>query len=867
MMLSWRTGGDLDQQLDDEIQFHLELETDANMRRGMSRQDAQRKAQLDFGSVEAVREEMRAQARTYWIRQRCKELWIGLLQLFREPSYALTLIGVLTAGIGLGIAVLMVAHQILIAPLDYTNSARVVVVHEMNAEQSSEPEGASPGNFFDWVDRQSGFAVLGAAAPFGLDLRQGDRTVSLDTSRVTLDYLQALGVRMRLGSRFDESHFLPGAEPAVILSWSTWQTRFDADQTLVGKTIELDGRPTQVIGVLDPATPDLRGGKALIPMDMGPGEAASRSGNYLTVVGRLQRGVSLATSAADMRNIAQQLATDHPVTNSGWMTLLVPLRDHLLGEEQKIAKALLVSCLCLLGIVFANVGALAMARGLSRAPELATRFTLGARRGELIRQLAIENLIPVLISFALGLGLAAGILKLLAPNAPTVLADLGTFQWGPILVLALAGLALLTLLISVVLPAVRLTGHGLASAMRMTAAQATRSKRTIRVQQGLIAMQICLAMLLIAGAGLLHQSLQRLLDTDLGFADQNRVAVELFLYDLHPNPAARSAFQQDLITQLKALPELGSVATGSAMPLMPALYSLEGVEILDGRAGNGVRAATNAISPAYFDVLAIPVVDGRNFSTDDDFDARRVVVISQSFADKYFAQASPLGEQLRFGVMGRPQAWTIVGVVGDVLDAGPAKPPQATIYVPNAQARVGGMSVIATAVGDPEKALASLQDRIWELSPGQSMSLASTVTAKLDDALRPARFVLALLTIFAATAIAIAMIGLYGTTAYFVKRRQRETTIRIALGLTPLRALMWVQSQTLLACLAGILVGVIVVLTGLVWLQELVHTTSIRDPFVIVTSALLILALATLAATPSAIRSANTNPSLALRQD
>ncbi|MEO1201526.1 MAG: ABC transporter permease, partial [Pseudomonadota bacterium] len=864
----WLRQRDLDRELDDEIQCHLSLEAEANQRRGMSRADAERKARLDFGSIESVREEMRAQARTYWVRERLKDLRYGWRQLIKTPSYGLTMVGVLTAGIGLAVAVLTVAHQVLIAPLSYADAAQVVVLHEVNSDQSLEPEDASPGNFFDWVEMQSGFSKLGAAAPYGLDLRSGDRLVSLDTSRVSLDYLPALGARMAAGRAFDKAHFEPGAEPSVILSWESWQQRFEASADLVGATIELDGRPTRVVGILDQRTPDLRGAELLTPLSMGPGEAAGRSGNYLTVVGRLQLGVDVEQASEEMRAIAATIAAAHPTTNSGWTVQLVSLREHLFGRETGIVIALLVSCVLLLGIVFANLSALAMARGLARAPELAIRHSLGATRRVLIRQLAIESLIPVAISLILGAGLSFSILNVLARHAPPSLSDLSAYDFGPTLAAGLLILALATTVVAVVLPAARLTGRDLGNAMRISGGRSTRTRQNIRAQQALIALQVCLTMVLIAGSGLLYQSLLKLLATDLGFADNGRVVVELFTYSLHPEPGARVAFEQSLLNQLENRPELEDVATGSSLPLVPALYSREGIEVIGGASGDeGLRASANSISERYFDVLEIPLLAGRSFDAADTYEARRVTVVSQQFANRHFGNASPLGERLKFGVLGAPQEWTIVGVVGDVLDAGPATPPQPTVYVPNAQARIGGMSIVARSRVAPAQALDVLQNEIWRISPGQSLSASRTLSAAVDEALQAARFVLTLLSIFAAAAVGIAMIGLYGTTSYFVRRRKRETTIRVALGLTPLRALMWVQSQTLVACLVGIAVGAVVLIMGMVWLQALIYTTSVRDPLVILGSATIIFVLAILAATPSSIRSANTDPSLALRQD
>ncbi|MEO1245292.1 MAG: ABC transporter permease [Pseudomonadota bacterium] len=866
-MIDWFRQRDLDRELEDEIQCHLSLETEANQRKGMSRAEAERQARLDFGSIESVREEMRAQARTYWIRERLKEFGYGWRQLLRTPSYGLTLIGVLTAGVGLSVAVLTVAHQVLLAPLSYAEADRVVILHEVSADQSLEPEDASPGNFFDWTEMQSGFSELGAAAPFGVDLRTDDRLVSLETSRVSLDYLPALGARMIAGRLFSERHFEPGAEPAVILSWDAWQERFSGADNLVGSTVELDGKPSRVVGILDRRTPDLRGSEVLIPLAMGPGEAAGRSGNYLTVVGRLQDGVNVDEASEEMRNIAATIAESYPTTNSGWSVQLSSLRDHLLGREAGIVTALLVSCLFLLGIVFANLTALAMAKGLARAPELAIRFSLGANRRALIRQLAVESLIPVIISLILGAALAWSILNILAQHAPPSLSDLNAYDFGPGLAGGLLILALITTVVAVVLPAVRLTGRDLANAMRVSGGRSTRTRQNVRLQQALIALQVCLTMVLIAGSGLLHQSLQQLLDTDLGFSDEGRVAVELFTSGLHPDAAARSAFELSLISQIESRPEIETVATASAMPLIPALYSREGIEVIGGREGDGLRASANSVSAKYFEVLDIPLLHGRRFGAEDDFDSQRVAIVSQQFVRRHFGDTSALGERLRFGVLSRSQEWTIVGIVGDVLDAGPATPPQPTVYVPNSQARLGGMSIVATTRGNAETALDALQNEIWRISPGQSLSSSSTLTAAVDEALQGARFVLTLLSIFAAIAVAIAMIGLYGTTSYFVRRRKRETTIRVALGLTPLRALMWVQSQTLAACLIGITIGGGVLLMGMVWLQKLIYTTSIRDPLVILSSAAIIFVLAILAAAPSSIRSANTDPSLALRQD
>jgi putative ABC transport system permease protein len=810
--MNWRP--DLhDREVEEELRFHLEMEAEKNRAAGMSEDDARRAARRSFGGVRRVQEEIRDLRRTRAVELLLRDLAYGWRSLRRAPAYALTTIVTLGLAVGVFAAMLTFIEGALLRPLPHREPERVVTLWETNLASGETQLAVSPANFLDWQQRTTVFESFGLVSDHGLDIRRGDRVESIPAGRISLDYFRTLGIAPVAGRLFEPRDFDRGAEPGVILTRRFWVEAFGGDRALIGRTIEVDGKPARVLGVVPDHADHAAVYGVYAPLQLYPGEKTSRSGHWMYAAARLRPGVTHTQARGDLTRVAEMIARENPQTNEALRVRAIPLRETVLGRTQRLLLALGLGSLFLLVLACANVAALALARGAARRRELAIRVSLGASLGRIVRQLATESAMLNAAAAVLAWIVAAGVVVWMSSNAPAGLRRLDDVNTGAFTLGATLVIALFSTLLSGVLPAFRLARLGLSRDLEGTRRAAGLSRGEARLQGGLVVAQIALALLLLTGAGLLTRSIQKLTANDLGFDPHGVATIQMYLYDTHPDRNERVSFVRTSLDAMRAMPGVVAAGASSSLPFNPATEARDEFEILGRprRAGESLTMFTTAITPGYLETMSMRVVEGRGFTEKDDASSPLVAIVNEAAARRFW-NASPLGTKVRTGIMGPPREWTVVGVVGDTRKSDYAQEPRPEIFVPVAQggSRVGGLNYVARTTTSARPLVDAMQRKIWELTPSQAISEADTMSKLVARSLQTQRFALLMISGFGVVALLLSSTGLFGMLSYVAARRRTEVGVRMALGATPktIRALFLRRGMTLAAL--GVAAGLVV---------------------------------------------------------
>jgi predicted permease len=857
-----------DKELDDEIRFHLDMETEKNQRAGMSENEARLAARRAFGGVHRVQEEVRDLRRTRPIELLYRDLVYGWRSLRQSPAYALTTIVTLALAVGVTAALLTLIEAALLRPLPFANADRVMTIWETNLASGENQLEVSPANYLDWEKQVTTFQFLGLAGPHGFDIRLGERSVSVSAGRVSLDYFRALGVRPITGRSFDASDYDPGAEPRIVLSEKFWREAFNGDKSLVGRTIEIDGKPAAVLGVVPDGLDALSRFRVYAPLRLYPGEKTSRSGHWMYAVGRLRDGVTEDDAARDLDRAAQVIAREHPQTNERLRVRLIPLREALLGKTRRLLMALGAAAGCLLLLACANIAAITLARGAARRRELAVRVALGAKPAHIVRQLATESALLNVISGIAAYAVALAIIMWVARNAPDAVRRIEDARPGGFTVVMLLVLTLFATLLSGILPAWRLVRSGLAKDLESSRRDAGLTPSEARLQSVLVVAQIAIALLLLTGAGLLTRSLQKLTSNNLGFDPGGVATMQMFLYELHPTPAERTKFVRSSLDEIRSLPGAVSAGATTALPFNPATSARDDFSIAGRprRPGESLTIRTTGVTPGYFATMRTPLSAGRDFTEFDDQKSQPVAIVNRAAVRRYWNNASPIGGKIRVGLMGAPREWTIVGVVGDTRDSDYSEEPSPQVFVPVAQAsRAGGLTYVVRTSGSTRPVLDAMQNTIWRATPSQAISDAQPMDYFVGRSLQTRRFALVVIAGFGVVALVLSSTGLFGLLTYVAARRRSEVGVRIALGATPRRIERLFVGRGLRLAAIGISGGLALSFSFTRVLTSFLYQTSSFDP-VTIASVVATTAVVTLFASwLPARRIASLEPSTVLR--
>ncbi|HEX6739028.1 MAG TPA: ADOP family duplicated permease, partial [Vicinamibacteria bacterium] len=758
----------LDRELDEELAAHIEMETAKLVAEGLEPAEARRRALAEFGGLERFREEAQDARGVRPLEDFWRDLRLGARSLRRRPGF--TAVVLLTVGVGVGgsAAIFGAVDGMLLTPLPYPEADRVLTVWQHDP-RTPVPQEATPADFLDWRERAASFTRLTAMEPFGLDWQSAEGPVYLPTWLVYEGFFEAFGTPPLLGRTFRDDEHASGRGDVVVLGHRLWQRRFAAAPDVVGRVLQLDGRPHVVVGVMPAGFAQPSDEVVWAPKILQGWEPQSRTSHFYSVFGRLRPGVAARQAEAELNAIAAQLAREHPHAGADWPVSVVPLPEHVVGGARRALLLLLGAVGFLLAVVTANVASLQLARAAGREREFAVRGALGASPGRVMRQLLAENLL--LAAGGAGLGFAAARLALdlarawAPPGLPRVTelkAD------GDVFVFALV-VSVLAVVATGVVPILAARRARLQASLAQGGRAVTGGRWVARGQSALVTVQLCLSLVLLIGAGLLVRSFVSVLSQPRGFRSEGVVAVIVQSWGYYETPTARTAFVREVTERLSAQPGIKGAGMTSSIPLMETIGAEQAPVVIEGAPppapGESPPLVQFTVATAgLFPALGIPMRQGRLFEPHDEAAGRQVAVVSESFARRYWPGQNPLGKHLTFGGSARgrqPSAVPreVVGVVGDVRRRALHEAALPAVYLPHAQLPTGANAFVVWGEGQPADLLRRVREVVWQLNPALPIYREATMPELVGGSVRERRFLLALLGGFALLALGLAFAG------------------------------------------------------------------------------------------------------------
>jgi putative ABC transport system permease protein len=888
------------QELDEELNGFLEMAAEEKMKQGMSRKDALRAVRLERGNLEVTKEEVRSASWESLVETLWQDLRFAVRMLRKSPGFAAVAVLALALGIGVNTAIFSALNATILHPLPYKNPEQLVMVWGLEPRGCCRHGGMvfSSPNFLDFKDQNRVFEKMAAFDGTGFTLTSVENPQKIHAGRVTPDFFTVLRARPMLGRAFLPGENEPGRDHVVVLSYGIWQRRFGSNSNVVGQTIRLDANEYEVVGVMphdfDFSIPNYYG-----PMDLWvpivlTRDNSERKHNYLNVIARLNPGVTVRQAQAEANIIAARMRREYsgtteqsnapPTTtaetneHSGVMlgTKLEPLRDEIFGDVRSPLLIFFGAVGFVLLIACANVANLQLARAAARQKEIAVRTALGASRGRVARQLITESVLLALVGGALSLLLVFWLIKLLTgllpagmPQGTSITIDANVLVYSLTLSLAtglLFGLAPIFQAFS------RTPSESLKEGGKTTAT----GDGGLRLRGFLTVSEIALSMVLLIGAGLLTRTFVGLLNVKPGFETENILTAKV---TLPKYSYADSRQQTDFYTRLlEAIATLPGVKAAGAVNDLPLGAGRDSDEFtIERRGARDVSSSTGScqdrlISPDYFRVMNIPLIKGRTFTKADASSAPPVVIISQSFARRFFQNEDPLGQHITFADPAAAPWPTIVGVVGDVRDLALDADPDIEIYAPYQQNvlpynPLPYMSLVVRTVGDPSSLTSGVLAEIHELDKNLPLPETEPMTAVYSASISARRFNTLLLSIFAGIATILAAIGIYGVISYLVTRRTHEIGVRLALGAEARNILALIVGRGLLLAIFGVVIGLAGALAVTRVLAKMLFGVTTTDPTTFVGVSALLIGIVLVACYVPARRAMRVDPMIALRYE
>jgi len=864
--------------LADELETHIQLIADENIRRGLPPDEAHRRARLQFGSVESTKESYRDQRGLPFLDTIVQDLRYALRGIRKSPGFAAVAILSLAIGIGSNTTLFSIINTVLLRPLPYPESDRLVWIGETRADLPFSP--ANPGlvsyeNFVDWRMQQTLFESIGAYQSTGGSpgaFLIGDEPVRLEIQRMSADAFAALKVAPIIGRVFNNDEDRRGGTPSVVLSYRTWQQHFGGGP-VVGQKVNMNGVMHTILGVMPPGFSfPYKDVEAWLPLGSIPAlrRAAhtGHGGQDLAAIARLKPGVTLEQARAEMAAIASGLEQAYPDANKGWKSRVEPMINVIVGDAGRPLWILFGAVTMVLLIACANVANLLLARASVRQQEMAVRAALGARRGRIIRQLLVESLLLSFFGTGLGLLLSnAGLASFLAlagnaiPRSTEIRLDLNVLAFA-------ATLAALTGITFGLAPAWISSRKAVQETLQSAGGRGGIGERG-RMRHGLIVAEVALTLLLLTGAGLLLRSFQRLQSVNQGFSGEQVFSFDLTLPGVRYRTAqVQSQFFQSLIEKLRTLPGVEEVGITSRVPLekknaQVIPYSIEG----EAKPPDSADAMETIItSPGYFRAMGIPLLRGRLFTEQDGPDSEKVVIVDEEFVRRHWPGEDPVGRRIRLEA-GRRQYLTVAGVVGRVkLGSLSEQDSFVQAYIPARQGPGIHASVVIKSRLTPAALAASIRQHVRSLDAAQPIHNWRTIKEVRDNSLTHERLNLSVLGVFALVALILSVVGLYGVLAYSVAQQRREIGVRTALGAQPMDVLRLVIGQGMRLTALGIFLGILVAFWSTRWLSSMLFGITPLDPATFLAVSQLLLAVALIACWIPARRAARIDPVRALHE-
>jgi putative ABC transport system permease protein len=796
-----------------------------------------------------------------------EDLRLGARLLVRAPGFSMLAILALAIGIGANTAIFSVVNTLLIQPLPYPQADRLAMVWEHNLVRDRQRNVVGPANYLFWRDLQTSFEDLAAVSMrVNATLTDGEPEMVWAQSATT-GFFPLMGVRPAMGRTFEPDDARPGAAVAVITD-RLWKRRFGAAPDILDRTARLNGTPYSIVGVMPEGFSFLdRTVDLWVPMPLTDAARTPR-GRSLTVVGRLRQGVTPDRAQQDMARVHAELTRMFPDFNTGWTAQVIPLREELAGDVRPALLILAGAVGLVLLIACANVASLLMTRATSRQCEFAVRSALGASRGRLVRQLLVESGLLAAAGGAAGMLVAWWSVHLLrvaiAERLPVARLDAVSVDgW----VLAFTAVISLTSgLLFGLFPAFTASATRVAEALKQggrtgAAGHGNRARGT------LVIVEIALALVLLVGAGLLIRSFATLMTVDPGFRADRILTMRVNLAGAeYGEGPARVRFMERLIGRLQSLPGVEAAGAVSFLPLtgLAAATSYEVVGAPPPAAGEAPVTDVRVATWGYFEALDVPLLRGRLFDDGSPHDASGRIVISESLARRHWPTEDPIGKRLRIS-WSDVQDDEVIGVVGDVRHAGLEAAPRATIYWPYARFPYNGMTLTLRASQDPDALTRPAIAALRSIDPMLAATSIRTLDGVVGDSVAERRVTMLLLAVFAAAALALAAVGIYGVIAYGVTLRTREFGVRMALGARPADVRWIVVRSVLLLASAGITLGTAGAYVLTRFMAGMLYGVPRTDPLTFLSVAAGLVGVALLASLVPALRATRLDPATALR--
>jgi putative ABC transport system permease protein len=871
-------GNRRDRELRADIDSYVNLLTDEKIAAGLAPDAARRAALREFGSVAAVTDDTRRVRAGALLADCARDARYAVRMMRRDLGFSIVAILTLALGIGANTATFSVIKAVLLHPLPYGDADRLVLVWERNTAIGKERDPVAPLNYQDWRSQNMAFADLGAYRFRGFALGNVADPEQLTALSLSASVFRVLRVTAEVGRVFTEEEERR-RDPVVVLSHELWQRRFGGDRNVTGRAMTLNGASFSIVGVMPPRFkfPDGNPVDLYTPLVFAPNELTGRRAHTLTVIGRLKDGVTLETAQAELGAIAQRIVADDATSNP---EVTIAGAHDVLVEDVRLALMILFGTVGgVLLIACANVASLLLVRATSRRRELAMRSVLGAERGRLIRQLLTESVVLALAGGAAGTLVAWWLIETLhrfqPPNLPRV--DEVGIDTTVLLFVTVAALA--TGLAFGLIPARQAVTTRLNDATKSTSDTARASSRA---RSALVVAEVAISLMLVAAAGLMVRSLVTMQHLNLGFQPENVMTAQLLLpfarYPIDPSqyralsPGTGSArdgrpfvFFAQLEERLKAVPGVESVGAVSALPLNPVGTDYDLPVVIVGKprppAGQEPQADFRVATPGYFRTMRIPLLRGREFNEFDGPNGTPVVIINDTMARQLFPGENPLGQHLV--LYGRPRQ--IVGVVGSVRHRGFSGEPRPEMILPYRQFQFGGMTLAVRSSLERTVVATAITHAVHAIDSQLPVSRVRTMDEFLADSVAQPRFTTWLLGAFAAVALVLALVGVYGVTSFAVNQRAREIAVRMAMGAQRHEVVRLVARQSLAYAAIGIIIGVVGAALATRLMSGLLFGVAATDPltFISAAGALGITALA--ASYVPALRAARVAPATTLR--
>jgi predicted permease len=866
-----------DEEFEQELNEHLAMLTDENVKRGMTPEEARRVARTRLGGVTQLKETNRELKGLPVLETLLQDVRYAMRMLRKNPGFTAVVVLTLALGIGANTAIFSVVYAVLLKPLPYAQPEQLVTVFEAKPREGIMGNGWSYPNFAELRANNHSFSEMAGHQQHQLTLTGRGEPAVVNTAVVTPELFSVLGEKPIAGRTFVSEEGKPGAAAVVILSENLWRGEFGADPNLVGSAITLDKRSCTVVGIMRagfryPAISEEE--QIWIPLAQDPlfgSWMERRGGHWLRVTARLKPGVSMAQAQAELDAFSATLTKEFPAENEGWLVRMMPLQEMMVGNVRSALLVLLGAVGLVLLIACANIANLLLARATSRAREMAVRAALGAGRTRIVRQLLSETAVLGLLGAVAGIALAYcgvhGLSSFLQASVPRA-GEIGVDRFVLGFALLLSAVASCAFGLT---PALFAAKSDLQACIREGGGRSGESAGHRRARNILAGGEIALATVLLVASGLLLRSFAKLTSTSPGFDVQHviKAAISLPRFQ-YSTPQQWIAFSDQLLVRIQAQPGMRDSAMAVPLPITDGFINL-GFDIPGtppASAGTSRSANFVSVSPDYLRIMAIPLLAGRFFSAHDNLSAPRVTVISQAMARMYFPNQDPLGKRLSFGFpfesVGEKE---IVGIVGDVRDVALGQNPGAMMYVPFEQAPFWGGNLVVKSTLNVASLAGTIRQVVHEIDKDLPVTDIMMLPEGIDTSVAQPRFRTFLLGVFAAMALALAAIGIFGVISYSVSRRTNEIGIRVALGAQSRDVLKQVLAEGAWLAMTGLALGMVVAFVVTRLMSTLLFGVKPSDPLTFAGVSVILAAVTLAACYLPARRATCVNPLVALRYE